>query len=55
MGKYNCKPLLTIRSSSFVISRGGTKAHFAGKIPEGYNDELMCTNDKQNRKYNHQT
>ena len=37
--------LLTIRSSSFVISRGGTKAHFEGKIPEGYSDELVCTND----------
>lgn len=45
--KYTCWPaslLLTIRSSSFVISRGGTKAHFEGKIPEGYSDKLGCTN-----------
>jgi hypothetical protein len=33
--------LLTIRSSSLVISRGGTKAHFEGKIPKVYNNE--CT------------
>jgi hypothetical protein len=36
MQLQNKKPniLLTIMSSSFVISRGGTKAHFEGKIPD---------------------
>jgi hypothetical protein len=32
--KQEANILLTIMSSSFVISRGGTKAHFEGKIPE---------------------